>query len=127
MKANLLDLLGRALLGLIFLLAGLNKMGGYEGTQQYMEAFGVPGLLLPLVIILEVVGGLALILGIKARWAAALLAAFTVVAGFIFHFDLGDQNETNHLLKNLAISGGLLLVIVNGCRDWSLGRILNLK
>ncbi|MDQ2069094.1 DoxX family protein [Natronospira sp. AB-CW4] len=134
MKDNVIDLAGRVLLGLIFLIAGIGKIGsgfglgfGYEATQGYMEAMGVPGILLLPTILLEVLGGLALILGIKARWAAAALAAFTLLAGFLFHFDLGDANETNHLLKNLAISGGLLLVFVHGVKDFALGHRFNLS
>ncbi len=124
MKDNLIDLGARILMGLIFLLAGLNKIADYEGTQGYMEMFNVPGMLLPLVILVEVVGALSLILGIKARWGAIALAVFTILAGALFHFDLGDQNEVNHLLKNIAIVGGLLLVVLHGTRDWSLGRKL---
>ena len=133
MKGNAIDLAGRILLGLIFLVAGIGKIGsgfglgfGYEATQGYMEAMGVPGILLLPTILLEVLGGLALILGIKTRWAAIALAAFTLVAGFLFHFDLGDANETNHLLKNLAMSGGLLLLFIHGSKEWTLGRQFNL-
>lgn len=133
MKHNLTDLVARILLGLIFLLAGIGKIGsgfgmgyGYEATQGFMESMGVPGILLLPTIIVEVVGGLALILGFKTRWAAAVLAAFTLLAGFLFHLDLADQGQTTHLLKNLALTGGLLLLVLHGARDWSLGRKLNL-
>ncbi|MGD8583542.1 MAG: DoxX family protein, partial [Gammaproteobacteria bacterium] len=66
---KVIELAGRILLGHIFLLAGINKISGYEGTAGYMEAMGVPGGLLPLVIVLEIVGGLALIIGFKTKWA----------------------------------------------------------
>ncbi|WP_406672256.1 DoxX family protein, partial [Natronospira sp.] len=92
MKDNAIDLVGRILLGLIFVIAGLGKIGdgfglgfGYAATQGYMESMGVPGILLLPTIILELGGGLALILGLKVRWVAAALAAFTVIAGFLFH------------------------------------------
>ncbi len=64
------NLAGRILLAHIFLLAGINKITGYSGTQGYMEAMGVPGMLLPLVIILEIGGAVALIVGCQTRWAA---------------------------------------------------------
>ena len=71
---NLADLAGRILIAAIFLIAGLNKIGGYEGTQGYMAAMGVPGMLLPLVIALEVVGAIAIIFGWRTRLFAFLLA-----------------------------------------------------
>lgn len=133
MKHNVIDLTARILLGLIFVIAGLGKIGGgfglgfgYEATQGYMVSMGVPGILLLPTILLELGGGLALILGLKARWVAAALAIFSVVSALIFHLDLTDGNETNHLLKNLALAGGLLLVTLHGVRDWAVGRRLGL-
>jgi len=84
-------LVGRILLGHIFLLAGISKIGSYAGTQGYMEAMGVPGMLLPLVILLEIGGGLALIVGFQARITASLLAGFSIISAIIFHANLGDQ------------------------------------
>ena len=114
------ELLGRVLLGHIFLLAGINKIGGYESTQGYMEAMGVPGILLPLVIVLEVAGGLAIIVGFKAKWLAYALAGFSVVAGLIFHADFGDQTQMILFMKNMSIAGGLLLLATHGSGEWSL-------
>ncbi len=112
---------GRVLLSLMFIMAGLQKIAGYEGTQAYMESQGVPGALLPLVIALEVLGGAAVLLGWKARIAALLLAGFTLVAGVIFHLvpsmgmeGMQAQNEMTHFLKNVSITGGLLLVFALG-------------
>lgn len=122
MHANVADFVARFLLGLIFLISGVRKIIMYSGSQDYMEAFGVPGALLPLVILLEIGGALALILGVKVRWAAAALAVFTLLAGLIFHMDLGDSNQLNHLLKNLAMVGGLLMVVLYGPQEWALGR-----
>lgn len=117
---NLAAPMGRALLALMFLLAGLNKISGYAGTQGYMESMGVPGALLPLVILLEVGGGLTLMLGWYTRITAYLLAGFTLVATLIFHSSLGDQTQMLFFLKNLAITGGLLLVAVHGAGPWSI-------
>ena len=115
-----LDLLGRILLSLMFLLAGLNKIGGYEATQGYMGAMGVPGALLPLVIVLEVAGALALIVGWQTRWVALALAAFTILAALLFHANFEDQMQMILFMKNLAVAGGLLLVFVNGAGPLSL-------
>ena len=115
------SLAARILLAHIFVLAGLNKIGaGYAGTQGYMEAMGVPGMLLPLVILLEIGAGLALIVGWKTRWAALALAGFTVLAALIFHNNLGEQMQMILFMKNLAITGGLLLLAEHGAGAFSL-------
>ena len=115
-----INLAGRLLLGQIFLLAGLNKIPGYAGTQGYMESMGVPGALLPLVILLEIGGGLAVILGWQARLASYALAVFTLVAAVIFHSNLADQMQMIMFMKNFAIAGGLLILAVNGAGGLSL-------
>ena len=104
------NLAARALVGIIFLMAGFNKIGGYEGTQGYMEAMGVPGMLLPLVILLEIGGGISLIVGWKVRYSAYALAAFTLIAGFLFHSNFADQMQSIMFMKNIAIIGGLLAI-----------------
>jgi len=114
------NLAGRILLASIFLMAGLNKIGGYAGTQGYMESVGVPGGLLPLVILLEVGGALALIVGWQTRIAAWALAGFTLLAAVIFHNDFGNQMQMIMFLKNLSIAGGLLIVAANGAGAFSL-------
>jgi len=119
---KVIELFGRILLGQIFLLAGINKMSAYQGTAGYMEVMGVPGILLPLVIILEVVGGLALIIGFKTQWAAIALAMFTVMAALLFHTDFSDQMQMILFMKNWAITGGLLMVYVYGAGELSLDR-----
>jgi len=116
---NLAAPLGRILLALIFVLAGINKITGYAGTQGYMESMGVPGILLPLVIVLELVGGLALMLGWQARLTALLLAGFTLLATLVFHSNLGDQTQFLFFLKNLSITGGLLMVFSLGAGPYS--------
>jgi len=77
---NLADLGGRILLATIFLVAGIQKIGGYAGTQGYMESMGVPGMLLPLVIVLEIGGAIAIIAGWRTRLVAFLLAGFSIVS-----------------------------------------------
>jgi len=117
---NAADLVGRILISLIFLLSGLHKIGGYEATQGYMAAMGVPGALLPLVIALEVGGALAIILGYHTRLFAFLLAGFSVVSALLFHRALGDQVQFIMFMKNLAMAGGFLFLVARGAGDWSL-------
>lgn len=112
---NAIVLIARILLAHIFLLSGFSKLGaGYASTQGYMEAMGLPGALLPLVILLEIGGGLMLILGFFTRWAALALAAFCVVGALIFHRNFGDQIQMIMFMKNFAMAGGLLMLYVHG-------------
>jgi putative oxidoreductase len=111
---------GRILLALMFLMAGLNKISGYAGMQGYMDSMGVPGALLPLVIALEVLGGITLMLGWHTRLTAFLLAGFTLLATLIFHSNLGDQTQMLFFMKNLSIAGGLLLVVSHGAGPYSI-------
>lgn len=111
---------GRVLLALMFVLVGLNKIPGYAGMQGYMESMGVPGMLLPLVIALEVLGGLVLMLGWHTRITAFLLAGFTLLATLIFHANIGDQTQYLLFMKNLSITGGLLMVVSHGAGPYSL-------
>jgi putative oxidoreductase len=121
-------LVGRILVAQIFILAGIDKLGaGYSGTQAYMESMGVPGALLPVVIALEIAGGLALAAGFIARYAAWALAAFTVVAGVLFHANFSDQMQTILFMKNMAMAGGLLVLAVAGAGALSLDHKLNSK
>lgn len=113
-------LIGRILLGHIFLLAGINKIGGYAATAGWMEAMGVPGMFLPAVIALEIGGGLALILGFQARIAALALAGFSIASAVIFHADFSDQTQSIMFMKNFAMAGGLLYVAALGAGAWSI-------
>jgi putative oxidoreductase len=102
--------LGRVLLALIFIQSGVGKIFGYAGTQAMMESHGVPGALLPLVILIEAGGGLCVLLGIVTRWGALALAGFCVLAALLFHFDLGDRMQMINFMKNLTIAGGFLVL-----------------
>ncbi len=109
-----IELAGRILLSIMFIMAGYSKIGGYEGTQGYMEAMGVSGMLLPLVIILELGGGLLLLAGFQARIVAFLLAGFCLLSGFIFHFQPAEQMQMIMFMKNITIAGGLLFIVAHG-------------
>lgn len=114
------DFSGRVLMAVIFLLAGLQKISGYAGTQAYMESAGVPGALLPLVIALEVGGALALIVGFQLRLAALALGVFSVASGLLFHADFADQTQFILFMKNLAMAGGFLVIASHTPGAWSL-------
>lgn len=108
---------GRILLAVLFLMAGIGKLGaGYAATQGYMQSMGVPPTLLPLVIALEIGGAAALILGWYTRWAALALAGFSLASAAIFHNNFGDQIQMIMFLKNGAIAGGLLAVAAQDVR-----------
>ena len=111
---------GRFLMAIIFVMAGIGKIADYAGTQGYMEIMVVPGALLPLVIITEIGGGLAIILGWQTRLVAFALAGFSVISGIIFHADFGDQTQMIMFLKNLAIAGGFLFLVANGAGAYAL-------
>ncbi len=115
-----LVLVARVLASAIFITAGFSKLGaGYAGTQAYMAAVGVPGAMLPLVIALEIGGGIALLLGFQARLAAFALAVFCVISGMLFHSG-ADQMQQIMFMKNLAMAGGLLAFTVFGAGRLSL-------
>lgn len=117
---NAIVLVARIFLAQIFLLSGIGKLGaGYAGTQGYMEAMGLTGALLPLVILLEIGGGLALIAGFFSRWVALALAAFCIVSALIFHRNFGDQMQMIMFMKNFAMAGGLLMLYVHGAGGFS--------
>ena len=123
---NLSLLLGRFGLALIFILSGLAKLGaGYAPTQGYMEAMGVPGALLPLVIAAELGGGLAVLAGLLTRWASLGLAVFSLASAVLFHFDLGDQGQFINFYKNVAIAGGFLVLAAHDGGRLSLDALLS--
>lgn len=113
-------LLGRIGLSILFLVSGWGKLHDIAGTQQYMEAMGVAGALAPLVILAELGGGLAILTGTLTRLAAALLALFCLLTAFIFHADLGDQAQAIGFMKNLGLAGGFLLLTVQGAGAYSI-------
>ncbi|MBK9520756.1 MAG: DoxX family protein [Rhodocyclaceae bacterium] len=113
-------LIGRFLMALIFIVAGAGKIGSYGGTQEYMQAMGVPGAVLPLVILTELGGGLAICFGLKTKLVAILLAGFSVVSGVIFHHNFADQVQAIMFMKNLAMAGGFLVLAASGAGAISL-------
>ena len=106
--------LGRVLMSIMFIQAGVSKIFGYAGAQGYMEAHGVAGMLLPLVILTEVGGGLCILLGLFTRWAAIALAGFCLLAAIFFHWQPSDQMQMINFMKNITIAGGFLVLAGSG-------------
>jgi len=117
------DLIGRILIAGVFVLAGLGKISGYAATQGYMHSAGVPGGLLPLVILLEVGGGLAIVAGLYTRPLALLLAGFSILVGLLFHAGSPDQIQQIMFMKNLGLAGGFLFLVANGAGRLSIDHL----
>ncbi len=122
-------LVGRILIAFIFVFAGYGKITGFEGTVGYIASKGVPLPQLAAIgaILIEVGGGLMMVFGWKARWAAAAMFVFTLLAALIFHNFWAVpaaevQNTMIHFMKNISMMGGLLYVMVHGSGPLSLDR-----
>ena len=116
---NIIDLIGRIFLSLLFLLNGYFKILDYDGTIEWMEGYGIPGIFLTPAIILEIAGPILIIIGYKAKLAAGLLAVFCIATALIFHLDFSNQMQITSFLKNIALAGGFLFIVVNGTKKFS--------
>jgi len=121
---SLAALAGRILIALIFLLSGIDKFAHYAGTLGYMTKAGLPfpEVLLVASAVLETVCALALIVGWKTRLAAIGLVIWMIPVTLIFHNPAAGQEAMIHFMKNVAITGGLLVLFASGPGVWSLGR-----
>lgn len=118
-------LIARIFMPILFIVAGYGKLGdAYAGTAQYMQAMGVPTFLLPLTILLELGGGLAVLFGLLTRTVAIFTAGFTLLTALIFHTNFAEGVNQLMFLKNLTIAGGYLLLAVTGPGAFSIDRIL---
>ncbi len=115
-----LPLVARVLLSAVFIRSAITKILDPSGTKAYMEQFQVPGVLLIPTILVLLLGGLSVLLGYQARWGAALLIGFLMPATLIFHTDFSQKIEVIQFWKNLALMGGLLLVVAYGSGELSL-------
>ncbi len=107
---------GRVLLAVLFLMSGLSKLGAAAATTGYIASAGLPlpSVAYVLTLVVEIGGGLLLLIGFRTRIVAAVLAAFCVAAAIFFHHDFADQNQIIHFIKNFAIAGGLLQLAAVG-------------
>ena len=111
---NILNLIGRILISSVFLISGFNKINQYDRTIEWMESFGVPGILIIPAILLEIIGSLMIIIGYKTRVIATLFSIFCITLAIIFHNDFSDQMQLVSFLKNLALAGGFLFLVISG-------------
>jgi putative oxidoreductase len=116
---TLLGFVGRPLIAILFLVSGANKLMDIAGTDAMIRSAGLPSGLGLLVGLFEVIGGLALVLGVATRLFAVLLAAFCLVTAFFFHTDFADPVQAAMLLKNIAVAGGLLCLTALDNVRWS--------
>ena len=122
--SNILDLVGRIFISLVFLLSGINKISNYEGTVGWMESLGMSGIFLIPAIILEIGAPILIMIGYKVKISAALLSLFCVATAIIFHNDFSNQMQFISFMKNIALAGGFLFLLVNGAKDFSLEKKL---
>jgi putative oxidoreductase len=119
---NILDLVGRIFISLVFLLSGINKIGNYESTIGWMESLDMPGIFLVPAIILEIGAPILIMVGYKVKISAALLSLFCVTTAVIFHNDFSNQMQFISFMKNIGLAGGFLFLVVNGAKDFSLDK-----
>ena len=118
--SNVASLASRLLLSLIFIVAGWGKLQDPAGTAGYMGSVGLPGFLVWPTILLELGGGILILIGFQTRIVALLFAGFCILSGALFHNNFADQMQAINFLKHLAIAGGFLSLVVNGAGGWSL-------
>jgi len=121
-QTDTIALVGRVLIGVLFLMGGISKLAAPAATQGYIAAMGLPAPVAAyfVALIVELVGSVLLIGGFQVRIVAAGLAVFTLLTAVLFHDNFADQNQMIHFLKNFAILGGLLQVVAFGAGRFSL-------
>jgi putative oxidoreductase len=121
--------LGRLLLSSLFIWAGFGKLMNPGGTAQYFAHLNIPSpeVTVWIVLLIELLGGLAILLGIVTRWAALILAIFCLVTAFAVHLPVGDQPNLINFYKNLTMAGGFLYVFAYGAGIWSIDRATGLE
>ena len=121
-NASATILLGRVLLAVIFLLSGFGKLTAIAGTSAYFAGLGLPLPAVTAVVVglIELLGGLAILVGFQTRVAAWVLAVFTVATALVAHTGWADQMQMINFLKNLGIAGGFLVLSSSGAGAYSI-------
>ena len=122
---NILDLFARILISTLFLINGIFKITNYDGTVGWMEGYGVPGILIIPAIIIEILGPILIIVGYQTKITAAFLSLFCLATAVIFHNDFSNQMQLTSFLKNIALAGGFLFLVINGSKKFSLDNKFN--
>ena len=124
---QIVELLGRIFLSLLFLIEGIGKISIQEDVIMYMENYGVPGILFVPAVILEILFPLLLIVGYKTKLAALVMALFAFTVAIIFHTDFYEDMQMVFFLKDLAIAGGFMMIFFYGANKISLDNYLKSK
>ena len=119
---NVIDLLGRIFISVLFFLNGIFKIKNYDGTIEWMETYDLPGIMIIPAIIIEIVAPILIVIGYKTKIASAFLFLFCVSTAFIFHNDFSDQIQLTAFLKNIALAGGFMFLIANGAKGYCLDK-----
>lgn len=117
-------LVARILMPILFIVAGWGKINGYTATAGYMTSMGVPSFFLPLTILLEFGGGLAILFGFFTRTTALITAVFTILTALIFHTDFAQGVNQMMFMKNLSIAGGFFVLFASGPGAFSIDRLI---
>jgi len=116
MPITIVTLIGRTLLALLFILAGAAKIAGPQPFLDHMADHHIPGVLLPLVVVLELSAGVAVLIGWQLPFAAGALALFCIATAIGFHLDLANKVERTLFVKDLAIAGALMVIAAGAVR-----------
>ena len=111
---HIIEFIGRLLLSALFLIEGFGKISNQENVIMYMEDYGVPEILFVPATVLEILFPILLIVGYKTKWAASVMALFTFTVAIIFHTDFSEGMQMIFFLKDLAIAGGFMIILVYG-------------
>ena len=120
--SRILDLLGRIFISTIFLFSALNKIKNYEETIEWMANYNLPNYFLAPTIVLEIIAPILIIIGYKTKIAAAALSIFCVTTAIVFYSNFDDQMQLIAFLKNIALSGGFLFLVINGAKGFCLDK-----
>lgn len=126
MFKNIVDVISRVMLAYLFVVAGYGKLFSYEATAGYMQSMHVPSFLLPLVILLELGGGIAIIIGLFTRFTSVFIAIFSIVAAIIFHQG-NDSVNSLMFMKDVGLAGGFLLLAIHGSGKFSIDYVIKKK
>ena len=124
---HIIEFIGRIFLSALFLIEGIGKLFTQEQVITYMEDYGVPGILFIPAVVVEILFPLLLIVGYKTKLVASVMSLFTLTVAIIFHTDFGDGMQLISFLKNLAITGGFMIVIAYGSNKFSLDHLIKSK
>ena len=118
--SNLLDLISRVFLSLVFLINGYSKITNIDGTIGWMEMYGLPGFFIYPAILLEFIAPILLVIGYQVRLMSVALGLFCLATAVIFLRDFADPMTLTNFLKNVALAGGFFILAINGPKEFSI-------